>query len=266
VLPRPDVAARLAEATRRRVTVVAAPTDRKTTAVAAWITGSALPVTGSLDESDNELGRFLAYVVGAVRRPCPQVGAATLQQLARTPLRWPAVLASLLNDVAAQSDPLTLVLDDFEAVQAQEVLDAVAFVLEHQPPNLHLVICSRAEPPPAALAAARAVSSPKSASTTCASRPRRRRVSRTGDVAAALARGSHTLHARTEGGSPGCGSPLMVAPFRRRERFIASFAGDHRHVAGYLFDEVLRTSRRQCRSSSSPPRCCASSPATSATR
>ena len=244
VLPRSRVDARLAEAARRRVTVVAAPAGfGKTTAVAAWVTGSALPIAWlTLDESDNELGRFLSYVVGAVRRRSPQLGAEALQQLARTPLRSPVVLASLVNDVAAHSDPLLLVLDEFEAVQSQEVLDAVAFLIEHQPPNLHLVICSRAEPrlPLARLRARGQLVevgvddlrfTPEEAAQFLEQATSQR----------LSPEGSHTLHARTEGWIAGL--QLAALSLRRtadRESFIASFAGDHRHVAGYLVDEVLR--------------------------
>ena len=78
VLPRPRVDARLAEATRRRVTVVAAPAGfGKSTAVAAWVAGSALPIAWlTLDESDNELGdsspTWWAPCAAAARRWAPQ--------------------------------------------------------------------------------------------------------------------------------------------------------------------------------------------------
>jgi LuxR family maltose regulon positive regulatory protein len=244
MLPRSRVDARLAEATRRRVTVVASPAGfGKTTAVAAWVAGSALPIAWlTLDESDNELGRFLSYVVGAVRRRCPQVGAAALQHLARTPLRWPAVLASLLNDVAAQSDPLILVLDEFEAVQSQQVLEAVAFVLEHQPPNLHLVICSRAEPRlPLSRLRARGQLAEVGVEDLRFTPEEAARFLEQATSARLSPEGSHMLHARTEGWIAGL--QLAALSLRRtadRESFIANFAGDHRHVAGYLVDEVLR--------------------------
>ncbi len=244
VLPRSRVDARLAEATRRRVTVVAAPAGfGKSTAVAAWVAGSALPIAWlTLDESDNELGRFLAYVIGAVRRHCPQVGTEALQHLARTPLRWPAVLASLLNDVAAQGDPLLLVLDEFEAVQSQQVLDALAFVLEHQPPNLHLVICSRVEPRlPLSRLRARGQLAEVGVDDLRFTPEEAARFLEQATSARLSPEGSQTLHARTEGWIAGL--QLAALSLRRtadRERFIASFAGDHRHVAGYLVDEVLR--------------------------
>jgi LuxR family maltose regulon positive regulatory protein len=244
VLSRPRVAARLAEASRRRLTVVSAPAGfGKTTAVAAWIAGSALPIAWlTLDESDNDLGRFLAYVVGAVRRRSPQLGAEALQQLARMPLRLPVVLASLLNDVAALSDPLILVLDDFEAVQSQEVLDALAFLIEHQPPNLHHVICSRAEPRlPLARLRARGQLVEIGVDDLRFTPEEAARFLEQATSKRLSPEGSHTLHARTEGWIAGL--QLAALSLRRTadyESFIASFAGDHRHVAGYLVDEVLR--------------------------
>ncbi len=89
---------------------------------------------------------------------------------------------------------------------------------------------------------ARAASSPRSPSTTFASRSTRRRGSwRRRWRCGSRRRGGSALHARTEGWITGL--QLAALSLRRtldRDRFIASFAGDHRHVADYLMDEVLR--------------------------
>ena len=244
VVPRPRLVERLNEATRRRVTLVAAPAGfGKTTAVAAWIAATRPPVAWlALDEGDNELGRFLAHLVGAVRARWPEVGAHAAAQLARAPLRGPAILGALLNDLAAQGSPLTLVLDEFEVVQSQEVLDAVAFVLDHQPPNLHLVLCTRGEPH---LPLPRLRARGQLAEVTVDDlRFTLDEAARFLEEAMALRlspQGRRALHARTEGWITGL--QLAALSLRRtldRDRFIASFAGDHRHVADYLMDEVLR--------------------------
>ncbi|HEX2465980.1 MAG TPA: hypothetical protein VHR17_15260, partial [Thermoanaerobaculia bacterium] len=116
VVPRPRLVEQLNEATRRRVTLVAAPAGfGKTTAVAGWIAATRPPVVWlTLDEGDNEPGRFLAHLVSAVRAHWADVGAHAAAQLVRAPLRGPAILGALLNDLAAQESPLTLVLDEFE--------------------------------------------------------------------------------------------------------------------------------------------------------
>jgi LuxR family maltose regulon positive regulatory protein len=244
VVARPRLIERLNEATRRRVTLLAAPAGfGKTTAVAAWIAETRPPVAWlALDEDDNELGRFLAHLVGAVRARWPEVGVHAAAQLDRALLRGRAILGALLNDLSAQGSPVTLVLDEFEVVQSQEVLDAVTFVLDHQPPNLHLVLCTRREPH---LPLPRLRARGQLAEVTVED------LRFTADEAAgfleqAMAlrispRGRRTLHDRTEGWIAGL--QLAALSLRRTddsERFIATFAGDNRHVADYLIDEVLR--------------------------
>ena len=133
-------------------------------------------------------------------------------------------------------------LDEFEAVQSQEVLDAVAFVLDHQPPNLHLVLCTRGEPH---LPLPRLRARGQLAEVTVDDlRFTLDEAARFLEEAVALGvspQGRRALHTRTEGWITGL--QLAALSLRRtpdRDRFIASFAGDHRHVADYLMDEVLR--------------------------
>jgi LuxR family maltose regulon positive regulatory protein len=244
VVGRPRLVERLNEATQRRVTLVAAPAGfGKTTAVASWIAATRPPVAWlALDDGDNDLGRFLVHVVGAVRARWPDVGAHAAALLARAPLRGPAVLGALLNDLATQDSPVTLVLDDFEALHLQEVLDAVAFILDHQPPNLHLVLCARGEPH---LPLPRLRARGQLAEVTIDDlRFTLDEATRFFEEAMALqvsAQGRQALLARTEGWITGL--QLAALSLRRtldRDRFIASFAGDHRYVADYLMDEVLR--------------------------
>lgn len=244
VVPRPRLVEHLTEATRRRVTVVAAPAGfGKTTAVAAWIAETRPPVAWlSLDEEDNELGRFLVHLVGAVRSRWPEVGDAALAHLARPPLRWTAVLGTLLNDLAAQGTPLTLVLDELEVVQSQAVLEAVAYLLDYQPPNLHLVLCTRVEPRlPLPRLRARAQLAEVTADDLRFTLDESARFLEQAMALRLSPQGRRTLYERTEGWITGL--QLAALSLRRTadsDRFIATFAGDHRHVADYLMDEVLR--------------------------
>ena len=199
------------EATRRRVTLVAAPAGfGKTTAVAAWIAATRPPVAWlALDEGDNELGRFLAHLVGAVRARWPEVGAYAAAQLVRAPLAGRPSSARCSTTWRRRARPLTLVLDDFEVVQSQEVLDAVAFVPRP----------SAAQPPPGALHSRRA---PPAAAAAARARPARRghrrrpslharrggAVPRGGDGAeSSRRRGSRRCTPGPRGGSPVSNSP-----------------------------------------------------------
>jgi len=71
-------------------------------------------------------------------------GALSLLQSPQPPIE--AVLATLLNDLDAVSNDLVLVLDDFHVIDAREIQDGIAFLLEHLPPQAHLVIAGRADP------------------------------------------------------------------------------------------------------------------------
>jgi LuxR family maltose regulon positive regulatory protein len=124
------------------------------------------------------------------------------------------------------------VLDDFEVVHSQEVLDAVAFVLDHQPPNLHLVLCSRGEPHlPLPLLRARGQLAEVTGDDL---RFTLDEVARFLEEAMALRvspQGRRALHTRTEGWITGL--QLAALSLRRtadREHFIAT-TGDHRYVA-----------------------------------
>ena len=183
VVARPRLVERLNEATRRRVTLVAAPAGfGKTTAVAAWIAATRPPVAWlALDEGDNELGRFLAHLVGAVRARWPEVGAYAAAQLVRAPLRGPAVLGPLLNDLSAQGSPLTLVLDELRGRAVAG--GARCGRLRSRPPA--------AQPPPGALHSRRA---PPAAAAAARARPARRGHRR-----------RPSLHARRGGALPGGG-------------------------------------------------------------
>jgi len=243
VVPRPRLVKRFHEATRRNVTLVAAPAGfGKTTSVAAFFAATkSLVAWLTMDEDDNILGRFLVHFVGAIRCSYPEVGGMALSQFARTPLLPKAVLGALINDLAARSAALTLVLDNFEVVRSQEVLEAVSFLLDHQPPNLHLVLCSREQPrlPLSRLRARGQLSE----ITVDDLRFTAEESAQFLEQALALplsAQGLRRLHERTEGWVAGLQlAALSLLRSDDRDHFIAHFSGDHRHVADYLLHEVL---------------------------
>ena len=179
--------------------------------------------------------------------PCahagPSVGTHAAAQLERAPLREAAILGALLNDLSTQGSPVTLVLDELEAVQSQEVLDAISFVLDHQPPNLHLVLCTRGEPRlPLPRLRARGQLAEVTVDDLRFTLDEAARFLEEAMPLRVSAQARQALHTRTEGWITGL--QIAALSLRRtldRDRFIATFAGDHRHVADYLMDEVLRS-------------------------
>ena len=91
---------------------------------AAWL---------SLDLRDNDPALFWRYLVAALDAAAPGVGANALALLQSAQPPTDAVLATLLNDLDAVPDDVVLVLDDFHVIDAPEVQDGMAFLLEHLP-------------------------------------------------------------------------------------------------------------------------------------
>ena len=152
------------------------------------------------------------------------------------------MLTTLLNELAAAPGEVWLVLDDYHLVDSHEINEGVAFLLEHLPAQVHVVISTRADPDlPLArwrvrgelveirAADLRFTSDEATAYLTAA----------TGlDLAAA---DIAVLEERTEGWI----AALQLAALSLQGRedvsgFIARFAGDDRYIVDYLIEEVLR--------------------------
>ena len=136
------------------VTLVSAPAGfGKTTLLSEWVAGSerlepkVRVAWLSLDEGDNDPARFLAYLVAALRTIAANIGAAVLGVLqAPQPPPTESILTILLNEVAIIPGNFVLVLDDYHVIEAKQVDQALTFLLEHLPPQMHLVIATREDP------------------------------------------------------------------------------------------------------------------------
>ncbi|MGH3510451.1 MAG: LuxR C-terminal-related transcriptional regulator [Nocardioidaceae bacterium] len=243
LVARPRLGDRLAGTQRPRLTLVSAPPGfGKTTLVAAWVQAAARPVAWvSLEESEQQPDSFWSYVVTALDAAAPGVGGGALPLLqgAAPPIR--NVLAAVLNELSALPDGLDLVLDDYHLADGPAIAGDVAFLLEHLPPLVHLVISTRADPalPLARLRARGELVEVRAADLRFT----------LDEVAAYLnevigldlgAADIAALEDRTEGWI----AALQLAALSLQGRedvagFIAGFAGDDRHVVDYLVEEVL---------------------------
>jgi len=141
---------RLDAALHQRLTLVCAPAGYgKTTLLSQWVyrlTGPAGWV--SLDRSDNDLAQFLRYLLAAIQRIDPDVGVLIPKMLQPPrPLSVSAVWVVLINDLAASKKEFILILDDYQEVENQAVHEALEYLIEHMPGNLHLIIATRSDPP-----------------------------------------------------------------------------------------------------------------------
>src|SRR3954468_3226969 len=134
----------------RRLTLVAAPAGfGKTTLISTWVAGlqvSRCPVAWlSLDEADNDLGRFLTYLVAALQTIAPDIGEGLLTAL-QSPQPPPAetLLTDLVNEITTSiPHRFLLVLEDYHVIESKPVDDALTFLIEHKPPHMHLVVATR---------------------------------------------------------------------------------------------------------------------------
>jgi LuxR family maltose regulon positive regulatory protein len=155
LVPRPRLLARLNEGLAGKLTLISAPAGfGKTTLLACWVQSCRLPAAWlSLDESDNEPVRFLAYLVASLENAVDQPETKKLpltrpsRETAETLSFTESRLAQIINQLAAQPARLILVLDDYHAITNPLNHKIITYLIENLPPQLHLVIASRADPP-----------------------------------------------------------------------------------------------------------------------
>jgi LuxR family maltose regulon positive regulatory protein len=251
LVPRPRLSERLDRGTASKLMLVCAPAGfGKTTLLTEWLaTGPAAPANErlaawlSLDRADNDPVSFWTYVIAALRTVASGVGEGTLALLqAPQPPPIETVLTAVLNDLGAIAADIVLVLDDYHVVDAPAVQDGMAFLLDHLPPALHVVIVGRADP---ALPLARLRARGELAEIRAAD------LRFTHDETAAFFNGMTGLQltardvAVLEGRTEGWIAALQLAALSMQGRddvagFIAGFAGDDRYVVDYLVEEVLQ--------------------------
>jgi LuxR family maltose regulon positive regulatory protein len=141
-----------------KLTLVSAPAGfGKSTLVSCWLqsqkmteandaTARSIEVAWlSLDDSDNDPARFITYLLAALKN----IGAPVQDSPALfTPLPpAEAVATALINDLTAMPERFALVLDDYHLIYTPYVHQVIEFLLEHQPPHMHLMLISREDPP-----------------------------------------------------------------------------------------------------------------------
>lgn len=150
LVSRPRLIGKLDAGLHCKITLVSAPAGYgKTTLISDWIAQSGLRLCWiTLDESDNDLGHFLAYLIASLG----SLGIDVDEQIL-TLIQSPGhnnvedIFIPLINQIAVTQDKFSLVLDDYHHILNQDIHEAVEFILEHAPPCMHLVLITRADPP-----------------------------------------------------------------------------------------------------------------------
>jgi LuxR family maltose regulon positive regulatory protein len=152
LVSRPRLIDQLTAGLRKPLTLISAPAGYgKTTLLSDWRLrfGSEYPLAWlSLDPDDNNLTRFLTYVSAALETLDPTLpqGLVFHLQLPQLPPMEELVTA-LINGVNAFPRDFALVLDDCQTITNPAIHAALAYLLDHMPPNMHLVMLTRADPP-----------------------------------------------------------------------------------------------------------------------
>ena len=244
LVSRPRLQKQILQGLQGPLTLIIAPAGfGKTTLVASCIASGGMPVAWlSLDKNDNQVERFLSYVVAALQETDDTIGNQAAQLMGGMQQAVPeAILTSLINDLDTTGREIVLVLDDYQFISSQAVHEAVAFLLEHCPSTLHLAIATRSDPPfPLARLRARGRTVELRAADLSFTDPEAAQFLNevmglhldAGSVAA--------LKERTEGWIAG----LQMAALSMRDRkdvlgFIKGFSGTNRYILDYLLEEVL---------------------------
>jgi LuxR family transcriptional regulator, maltose regulon positive regulatory protein len=242
---RPRLLEQLNEGLHRKLTLISAPAGfGKTTLVSEWVATCGRPTAWlSLDANDNDPTRFLTYFIAALQTFDKTLGKK-LFALLESPQPPPneTMLTALLNDIAASPKHFILVLDDYHLLDAKAVDEVLGFLLEHQPPQLHLVITTREDPqlPLARLRARNQLTELRASDLRFTPAEASDFLNRVMNLKLS-SKDVATLEQRTEGWIVGLQlAALSLQGHKDASSFIESFTGSHHFVLDYLLGEVLQ--------------------------
>lgn len=244
MVSRPRLIEQLNARLHRKLTLISAPAGfGKTTLVSEWVQGIERPAAWlSLDEGENDSTHFLTYLVAALQTIAPRLGKGVLGALKSPQPPPPAsLLTTLLNELTTLPDQIVLVLDDYHLIESQAVDQALTFLVEHLPPQMHLVIVTREDPhlPLARLRARDHMTELRAADLRFTASESAAFLNQMMDLALS-AEDIAALERRTEGWIAGLQlAALSLQGQEDATSLIASFTGSHHFVLDYLMEEVL---------------------------
>jgi LuxR family maltose regulon positive regulatory protein len=236
---------RLQAGLHRRLTLVSAPAGfGKTTLLSEWVPACGRPVAWlTLEPSDGDPARLLFCLAAALRTVHAGLGRALaggVQRLRRGSVE--PLLAALLNEISELPSPFALVLDDYHLLEEQRVHEVVAYLVEHLPPQMHLVISTRADPelPLARLRARGELTELRAEELRFSAEEAEEFLETVGGLKVS-AEDARALAHRTEGWAAGL--QMAAASLQGRSdvgSFVRDFTGSSRYVLDYLVEEVLQ--------------------------
>ncbi|MGA9534030.1 MAG: LuxR C-terminal-related transcriptional regulator, partial [Anaerolineales bacterium] len=237
----------------RKLTLISAPAGYgKTTLASQWISVIDVPVAWlTLEPSENDPTRFNAYLVAALQTAAPGSGTS-VQGMLQDPNRpsQELILTTLINQLSAFEGAFLLVLDDYQVIQSPVIHEALNYLVDHLPPNMHLVITSREDPPLplARLEARREMLSVRQAKLRFDVDEATAYFNSISSLAL-TSQQAGKLTRRTEGWVTGLQlAALSMSSTKDRDAFIETFTGSNRYILDYLFEEVFEGQTDEMRS------------------
>jgi len=246
LVPRKRLIEQMDQGLGKKLTVVSAPAGYgKTMLLSTWANECRIPLTWiSLDDGENDLARFLAYLVAALEKFKPGIWS-DITDLLQSPQLPPRkeLLSDLINEIGQIQKPFVLILDDYHLISEQAIHDTVIYLLDNLPPQMHLVISSRADPPlKIARLRARSQLNELHLADLCFNTEEAEQL-----LNRLMTLGLNhdqvlALTSRTEGWIAG----LQMAAVSLRNSvnkadFIQSFSGSNRYILDFLVEEVLKS-------------------------
>ncbi|MBK7451305.1 MAG: tetratricopeptide repeat protein [Anaerolineales bacterium] len=231
---------------KHKLTLISAPAGfGKTTLASEWVITYKQPVAWlSLDEGDGDLKRFLSYLVAALQTIFPEIGMNLLGALQASHIPdSESLLTTLINEIDSIPNKFIFVLDDYHMLDLKPVDQALNFLVEYLPPQMHLVITTREDPslPLARLRAREQLTELRAADLRFTPAEAAEFLNQVMGLNLTV-ENIAALEARTEGWIAGLQlAALSMQGHASRDvaNFIQSFTGAHHFVLDYLLEEVL---------------------------
>jgi LuxR family maltose regulon positive regulatory protein len=234
----------------RKLTLISAPAGfGKTTLGSSWIQQLDVSTAWlSLDEGENEPNRFVYYMIAALQEAHGELGQSAISLL-QSPQPPPVetLLTLLINDLANMAGRVVLVFDDYHVISELDVHKAITFLLDNQPPQLHLVIIGRSDPvfPLHRLRGSGQMTGIYAHDLRFTDAEAASFLNETMGFNLSLEEVS-ALEKRTEGWVAGLQlAALSMQDMQDPSEFISIFAGDDRYISDYLIGEVFERQPEQ---------------------
>lgn len=230
----------------KKLSLVSAPAGfGKSTIISDWIKQKELKAGWySLDKGDNGIAGFLAYVAMSIKKVYGQKEMKLLELInSPSPPEPSVVLDMIINEICLIEEDVLLVLDDFHVITDKHVVDAIEYLIEYMPDNMHLVLITRSDPnlPIPKLRSQNQLVEIRSADLSFSANEISQLFNKkiktklsTEDVLA--------LESKTEGWIAGLQlAALSLDNYEDSHAFVKAFTGNNRYIMDYLIEEVLKS-------------------------